>query len=66
MFLNISKYLFCILLWQFDLEGRASLTPNTILPPVRLTSGNNLSATVPITQYDCSEAHRHLGDLMAC
>jgi hypothetical protein len=52
--------------WRFDDEGRPFLkSMDGIVPSLRLTSGADPDNQL-VTQYDVSEAHRYLGDWIAC
>jgi hypothetical protein len=40
---NLSKWLYYVVSWTFNSEGRASMTPaSDILPPLALLSGDDL------------------------
>jgi hypothetical protein len=62
--LNLTKCLYYLSYWQFDLEGRARLTPKTELPQLHLTSGDDMTL-VPVAQHNFNEPHKYLGNLMA-
>jgi hypothetical protein len=62
--LKLEKCLYYLMIWKFDTEGTASLTPATELPPMELTSGDS-GISSPITQYTHSCAHRTLGNWVA-
>jgi hypothetical protein len=64
--LNLLKCLYYTMLWWFDDEGRPFLkSMDDIVPSLWLTSGADPN-NQPVTQYDVSEAHRYLGDWIAC
>jgi hypothetical protein len=48
------------MMWEFDDKGRASLSSKDDIPPLCLTNGKDV-APKTITQYSCTESHRHLG-----
>jgi hypothetical protein len=58
--LKLRKCFFYVMMWEFDAEGRASLSSKDNIPSLRLTNGNDVIPK-PITQYDCTESHRYLG-----
>jgi hypothetical protein len=62
--LNLTKCLYYLSYWQFDLEGRARLTPKTELPQLHLTSGDDMTL-VPVAQHNSNEPNKYLGNLMA-
>jgi hypothetical protein len=64
--LNLLKCLYYTMSWRFDVEGRPFLkSMDAIVPSLLLTSGADPN-NQPVTQYDVSEAHRYLGDWIAC
>jgi hypothetical protein len=62
--LNLTKCLYYLSYWQFDCEGRATLTTKTELPQLYLTSGDNMTL-LPVDQYNFDETHTYLGNAMA-
>jgi hypothetical protein len=63
--LNLSKWLYYILAWCFDSEGRATMVPATdIHPSLRLTSGNDPNRAA-INHFNYETAHTYLGDSLA-
>jgi hypothetical protein len=62
--LNLTKCLYYVSFWTFDLEGRGSLTPQADLPQLLLTNGNS-DIPVPVAHYNFDAAHSYLGNKMA-
>jgi len=62
--LKLPKCLYYLMLWTFDAEGMASLTPSSDLPTMELSSGDSGTLT-DINQYSCTTAHRTLGNWVA-
>jgi hypothetical protein len=62
--LNLTKCLYYVSVWRFDDEGRASLTPKTLLPQLTLTSGDSPTRN-SVRQFNYSVTHEYLGNHMA-
>jgi hypothetical protein len=58
--LKLRKCLYYDIHWQFDDEGRPSLTSKTAIPSLSLTNSRDTIAK-EINQFDCSVAHQYLG-----
>ena len=57
------KFIKCgyyVILWNFDTEGNATMTPAEQIPNMYLTSGNSSTKT-KMRQYDCQQSHVTLG-----
>jgi hypothetical protein len=62
--LKLPKCLYYLMIWMFDAEGTACLTPSLDLPSMELSSGDSGLYT-EIAQYSCASAHRTLGNWVA-
>jgi hypothetical protein len=62
--LNLTKCLYYVTFWTFNVEGWGSLTPKDELPQLLLTNGNS-AIPVPVEHYNFDVAHKYLGNQMA-
>jgi hypothetical protein len=62
--LNLTKFLYYVTFWTFDVEGQGSLTPKDELLQLFLTNGNS-AIPVPVEHYNFDVAHKYLGNQMA-
>ena len=62
--LKFPKCLYYLMIWEFDTEGTVSLTPSTDLPSMELSSSDS-GIYSDINQYNCTTAHRTLGNWVA-
>ena len=58
--LNLNKWLYYIMAWEFDPKGFDTLIPTTRLPEIKLSSGDS-NIWKKIKHFDCSKVHKSLG-----
>jgi hypothetical protein len=62
--LNLTKCLYYVSFWTFNDKGRAQLTPQSSLPHLLLTNGDD-PIPMPVRHFNYDEAHKYLGNQMA-